>query len=319
MRALLVTEFGVQPTLQDIDAPVPGREEVAIAVSACGLNFADLLMIKGSYQETPPVPFSPGLEVAGRISSIGEDVEGLQVGDRVAAFVGAGGLAETVTCSVDRVTALPDSMDNVTAAGFQIAYGTSHLALTRRARLQKGEMVLVLGAAGGVGRTAVEIATTMGARVVAVARGTEKLKVAAAAGAEVTIDSDQDDLLTAFRNEGPIDVVYDALGGTIGEAALRALAPEGRHLLIGFASGDLPTIKPNHLLVKNTDVIGFYWGGYLKFHPEALRDSLSELMKWHAEGRISPHVSHVLPFDEVHNGLDLLRGRKATGKVVIEI
>lgn len=298
---------------------MPSAGEVAISVSACGLNFADLLMIKGSYQETPEPPFSPGLEVSGRIAALGAGVDGLRVGDRVAAFVGAGGLAETVVCAADRVTLLPDSMDDVTAAGFQIAYGTSHLALTRRARLQGGETVLVLGAAGGVGRTAVEIAAAMGARVVAVARGRDKLRVATEAGADITIDSDREDLLPAFRAAGPIDVVYGALGGAIGEAALRALAPEGRHLLIGFASGDLPAIKPNHLLVKNTDVIGFYWGGYLKFRPDALRDSLSELMSWHAEGRLAPHVSHVVPFDQVQDGLALLKDRKATGKVVIEI
>ena len=319
MRALTVSEFNKEPAIGEVETPIPGPDQVAISVKACGLNFADLLMMQGTYQETPPLPFTLGLEVAGRVSALGTNVSGLSLGQRVAAYVGAGGLADTVITSPDRVIALPGSMDDVTAAGFLIAYATSHLALKRRARLKPGEKLLVLGAAGGVGRTAVEIGAAMGAHVVGVARGSERLEAVKAAGAHEVIDGKNDGLFTTFRASGPFDVVYDAIGGETGEAAMRALSPEGRHLLIGFASGDLPRIKPNHLLVKNTEVIGFYLGNYLQFAPGVLRDSILELTEWHDAGRISPHVSHELPFEQCLEGLDLLRRRKATGKIVITL
>ena len=214
---------------------------------------------------------------------------------------------------------VPDTLSDEQAAGFQIAYGSSHLALTRRARLQAGETLVVLGAAGGVGLTAVEIAHEMGARVIAVARGAEKLEIARAAGADVTIDSNTDDLKDRLKAAGPVHVVYDAVGGAMGEAAFSALAPEGRYLVIGFASGDIPKLRLNHALVKNIDLMGFYWGAYAKFDPVALRDSMTELFDWAAEGRITPHVSHVLPLARAQDGLDLLRNRQATGKVVITL
>ena len=214
---------------------------------------------------------------------------------------------------------IPDTMDDVTAAAFPIAYGTSHLGLTRRARLTEGETLVVLGAAGGVGLTAVEIGKTLGAHVIAVARGDAKLSAAKAAGADVTIDASTDDLRAALKPHGPINVVYDPVGGAMGEAALRSLAPEGRYLVIGFASGDVPALRANHLLVKNIDVVGFYWGGYRAFEPTALTSSLAELTRWHAEGRIKPHISHTLPIAELDSALDLLRSRKATGKVVLTL
>jgi NADPH2:quinone reductase len=241
------------------------------------------------------------------------------VGDRIAAFCGQGGLAEYASIASSSCIVLPETMPSEIAAGFQIAYGTSHLALTRRARLQAGETLVVLGAAGGVGLTAVEIGHAIGARVIGVARGAKKRAIAERAGARITFDADADDLRDALKKAGPVDVVYDAVGGALGEAALRSLAPEGRFLSIGFASGDVPKPRLNHLLVKNIDVIGFYWGGYMRFNPEALRASLSELMTWHAEGRLRPHISRVLPFEQVEDGLELLRNRIATGKVVVEI
>ncbi len=286
---------------------------------ACGLNFADLLMIKGSYQETPARPFVPGMEVCGEIIAVGQEVSGFSVGDRIVAFCGSGGLAEEAVVSAARCRKVPPSMPDAVAAGFQIAYGTSHLALTRRARLQAGETLVVLGAAGGVGLTAVEIGHAMGARVIAVARGAEKQKIAREAGADETLDAGTEDLRGALKALGSADVVYDAVGGALGEAALRAMKPEGRFLAIGFASGDVPVAKLNHLLVKNVDVIGLYWGGYLKFAPNVLTDSLGELMEWHADGRIRPHVSHILPFEQALEGLDLLKTRQATGKVVITL
>lgn len=319
MRALLVSSHESADFTEGWTVPPPGPEEIRVKVSACGLNFADLLMIKGTYQDTPPLPFVPGLEVAGTILSLGDAVQGFTVGDRISAYCGAGGLAEEVNVHAARCRKVPDSMSDDVAAGFQIAYGTSHLALTRRARLQANETLVVLGAAGGVGLTAVEIGKALGARVIGVARGTEKLNIARAAGADETLDAGTDDIRGALKALGGADVIYDAVGGDLGEAALRALKPEGRFLAIGFASGTVPKPKLNHLLVKNIDVIGFYWGGYLSFAPQALNDSLAELMDWHRDGRISPHISHKLPFDQALDALDLLKTRQATGKVVVTL
>ena len=319
MRALLVSSHESADFTEGWTVPPPGPEEIRVKVSACGLNFADLLMIKGTYQDTPPLPFVPGLEVAGTILSVGDEVQGFALGDRVSAYCGAGGLAEEVNVHASRCRTVPENMSDEVAAGFQIAYGTSHLALTRRARLQAHETLVVLGAAGGVGLTAVEIGKALGARVIGVARGAEKLNIARAAGADETLDAGTDDLRGALKALGGADVIYDAVGGGLGEAALRSLRPEGRFLAIGFASGTVPKPKLNHLLVKNIDVIGFYWGGYLSFAPQALNDSLAELMAWHRDGRISPHISHKLPFDQALEALDLLKTRQATGKVVVTL
>ena len=203
------------------------------------------------------------------------------------------------------------------AAGFQVAYGTSHVALNHKAKLLPGETLLVLGAAGGVGLTAVEIGKAMGARVIACARGREKLDAAEAAGADHLLDSDTADIREEVKALGGADVVYDPVGGDQFTAAFRATNPGGRIVVIGFASGTVPPIPANHLMVKNIDILGLNWGGYLQFAPEVLDDSLATLFGWYAEGRLRPHVSHVLPLDRVDEGLDLLRRRKTTGKVVI--
>jgi len=210
-------------------------------------------------------------------------------------------------------------MSFVQAASFQIAYGTSHLALDHRARLQPGETLLVLGAAGGVGLTAVEIGKHMGARVIASARGQARLAIAQRAGADVLVDSDTADLRDRLRAEGGVDVVFDTVGGPAFLQALRATRPEGRLLCVGFAGGDVPQIPANLLLVKNLSVIGLYWGGYLAFRPEVLTASMATLFGWFGDGILRPHISHVLPLDRAAEGLDLLRGRKATGKVVVTL
>ncbi len=319
MHALVVESLGATPTWGVTDRPEPGAGELRIRVLAAALNFADTLMIDGTYQETPPCPFVPGMEVCGIVDAIGEESGSFRTGARIASFCGHGGLAEFVVVSEDRCFPVPDTMDDMTAAAFPIAYGTSHLALTRRARLAAGETLVVLGAAGGVGLTAVEIGKALGARVVAVARGDAKREAAMRAGADAAIDGDAPDLREALKAEGPVHVVYDPVGGATGEAALRALAPEGRYLVIGFASGDLPSLRPNHLLVKNVDVIGFYWGGYRTFAPDILMDSLAQLTGWHSQGKIRPQISHVLPMARANDGLDLLRRREATGKVVLTL
>ena len=318
MRAFQVTGFDTPPGFADLPKPSPASGQVLIRVAACGLNFADLLMAKGTYQETPEPPFTLGLEVSGTVVAGANDVGHLPVGTRVLCFAGQGGLAEYLCMDAARCRPLPKGMPDTIAAGFQVAYGTSRLALTRRARMQPGETLLVLGAAGGVGLTAVEVGKAMGARVIAVARGAEKLEVAKRAGADHLIDAGAD-LTAELRALGGVDVIYDPIGGDATVAALRALKPEGRLIVIGFASGDVPALKANHLLVKNQDVLGFYWGGYLNFNPGALMDSLDELMAWHADGTLSPHISHILPFDRVEEGLDMLRNRTSTGKVVIAV
>ncbi|MGR3622919.1 NADPH:quinone oxidoreductase family protein [Pseudophaeobacter sp.] len=316
MLAYRINEFDAPPSLETLDCPEPGPDQIKIRIRACGLNFADLLLQKGTYQDTPPLPFTPGLEVAGEVITCGTKVRNLTQGDRIAVFCGQGGLAQEGVFDANRAVRIPDSMSFEDAAALQVAYGTSHVALDHCAGLQPGETLLVTGAAGGVGLTAVEIGKLMGARVIAHARGAGKLEVARAAGADHLIE-DAQDLRLAVKELGGADVVYDAVGGDVWKAAFRATNPGGRLLPIGFASGEVPQIPANHLLVKNLTVIGFYIGGYMKSHPEVMRSSIATLMEWHSEGRIHPHISHVLPLDRVTEGLELLRSRTSTGKVVI--
>lgn len=317
MRAYHVAAPGAAAALSEISRPSPRAGELLVRIEACGLNFADLLILEGQYQEMPEAPFTLGMEVAGTVEATGPGVTTPVPGTRVAVFGGHGGLAEYGCFPAERAVTLPDSMDAVAGAAFQIAYGTSHVALSHRARLAPGERLLVLGAAGGVGLTAVEIGRAMGAEVIACARGAEKLEVARRAGAHHLVPADPETLRDDVRALGGADVVYDPVGGPLFEAAFRACRPEARLLSIGFASGEVPRIKANHLLVKNLTVMGIYWGGYLHFRPGVVRESLAELMRWHGEGHLAPHVSHVLPLERVEEGLTLLRERRSTGKVVI--
>ena len=319
MKAYRVLSHDTAPSFETVSVPDPQAGEIRVAIQACGLNFADLLMVTGTYQDTPSLPFTLGMEVAGEVDAVGDGVTGFAVGDRVAVFGGQGGLAQYGCFDAQRAVKLPEAMSMVDAAAFQIAYGTSHLALDHRARLDPGETLLVLGAAGGVGLTAVEIGKLMGATVVACARGAEKLKVAKRAGADHLIDAETQDIRAEMKAIGGADVVYDPVGGEQFTAAFRACKPEARVLTIGFASGTVPQIKANHLLVKNLSVLGVYWGGYLQFKPEVVTNSLATLLKWYETGTLTPHVSHVLPLSDVADGLELLRSRKSTGKVVIEI
>ena len=319
MKSLQIKTLGAAPVWTETGTPIPASGEILVRIKACGLNFADTLMIEGKYQDMPPLPITMGMEVAGIVEALGPDTTGPAPGTRVAIYGGSGGLAEYGCFPVERVVALPETMSFEDAAALQIAYGTSHVALQHKARLAPGETLLVLGAAGGVGLTAVEIGKLMGARVIACARGAEKLEIARHAGADHVIDSGSDDLREVVKSLGGADVVYDPVGGDLFTAAFRACKPEARILLIGFASGKLPEVKPNHMLVKNIDLMGFYWGGYLKFRPEVITESLAQLVAWHGEGRIKPHISHLLPLARAEEGLDLLRSRRSTGKVVITI
>lgn len=317
MRAFQLSRIGTPPSLETLPPPSPGPGEVCLQIAACGLNFADLLQQDGKYQEHPALPYTLGMELAGTVIAQGPGVSAPALGSRVAVFGTHGGLAEQGCFPAARCLPLPDAVSFEEAAALQIAYGTGHLALERRARLHRGETLLVLGAAGGVGLAAVEIGKRMGARVIASARGAERLEIARRAGADHLIDSDAPDLRGALKALGGVDVVYDPVGGPAFTEALSATRPEGRLLAIGFAAGEVPQIPANHLLVKNLSVIGLYWGGYLTFAPEALSESLATLFGWLAEGSLHPHISHRLPLDRAAEGMELLRSRKATGKVVI--
>lgn len=317
MLAFRLAELGLAPELTHVAAPKPGAGEAGLRIVACALNFADLLMVEGRYQERHALPFTLGMEVSGVVESLGPNVDGPAIGTRVAVFAGQGGLAEYGCFAADRCVTIPDKMSFEQAAAFQIAYGTSHLALTRRAALRKGETLLVTGAAGGVGLTAVEIGKLLGARVIAVARGADKLAVARAAGADHLIDSDSADLVGQLKALGGIDVAYETIGGTVFDAALRAMRPEGRLMTIGFAGGTVPLVPANILLVKNITLIGLYWGGYASFAPQTLAASLAEMLGWFEAGRLTPHISHVLPLSRAPEALALLKDRKSSGKVVV--
>ncbi|MEM9350505.1 MAG: NADPH:quinone oxidoreductase family protein [Pseudomonadota bacterium] len=319
MRALQVIEFKTPPEITEVETPEPAPGEVRIKVAACGLNFADLLMIRGEYQETPRPPFTLGLEAAGTIDAAGPGPSELALGQRVAVFGGSGGLAEYLTAPSVLCVPLPDEMSFEDAAAFQIAYGTSHMALTHRAGLKSGEKLLVLGAAGGVGLTAVEVGAVLGTEVIAVARGADKLAVAKSAGAHHLLDATDPDLAEKLKAFGGIDVIYDPVGGDLATTSLKAAARGARFLVIGFASGTVQEVKLNHLLVKNIAVHGFYWGGYLAFDPGPLRKSMTELFGLYASGKLKPHIGLTVPLEEAPAALDKLRKRETTGKVVITL
>lgn len=319
MRAWQIRTLGGQPELGVQDDPIPAEGDALVRVMAAGLNFADLLMMNGKYQVRPRLPFVPGMEFAGVIEALGPGTDGPGPGTRVLGVCGVGALAERLCLRADRLSALPDAMSFDEAAGFPIAHGTSHLALSHKARLQPGETLFVTGAAGGVGLTAVEIGKRLGATVIASARGPERLRVAQAVGADHLIDSEAPGLTDALRSLGGIDVVYDAVGGPAFDEALRACKPDGRLLAIGFASGQVPQIPANILLVKNLTVSGFWYGGYEMHAPALVAKSMAELLRWRAEGGLRTHVGQSLPFEAFPEGLDLLRTRRATGKVVIRV
>lgn len=324
MRAILCSDWGEPETLTlgEAPSPVAGPGEVSVRVRAAGVNFADIVMVRGQYQEKPTLPFSPGLEAAGEVLTVGAGVTGIAPGDRVMAVPGVGAFAEEVVAPADGVFPLPEGMDFITAAAFPIAYGTSYLALTDRGALQAGETLLVLGAGGGVGLTAVECGKALGATVIAAASTQEKLDLAKAHGADHGINYVDEDLRAAVRRltEGRgADVVYDPVGGEASKAAMRSLARKGRLLVIGFAAGDIPQFPANYLLVKHISVVGVYWGSYRVNEPELFRASFDELTKWYAEGRLKPHVSQVFPLARAPEALGVMDGRRATGQLVIDI
>ena len=320
MRAALCKEFGTPPKLKvdNIDVPTLGKGEVRIEVHACGINFADVLIVQGKYQVKPPLPFVPGGEVAGVVSEIAPDVTNFELGQRVLGMSSQGGFAEEVVVDARRVSGIPDVMDFKTGASFAVTYGTAHLALDHRAHLTSGETLLVLGASGGVGLTAVEIGKAMGATVIGAASTAEKLKIVRDHGADHLINYVEDDLRERVKEiVGGIDVVYDPVGGEPFLQALRCMNWEGRIIVIGFAGGTIQKIPANYLLLKNCAAVGAYWGPYMDKKPKVLLRSLSTLIDWFEAGRLAPHISASYPLENADAALALLYERKATGKVVL--
>ncbi|MBS28862.1 MAG: zinc-binding dehydrogenase [Alphaproteobacteria bacterium] len=324
MRAIVCEDWGDPADLKigELPDPEPGAGQVKIRMRAAGVNFADSVLVRGHYQEKPELPFAPGLEGAGEVLELGEGVTGFAPGDRVMAVLSAGGYAEQAVCDATNVFPIPEGMDAATAAAFPVAYGTSHLALVHRGDLKAGETLLVLGAGGGVGLTAVECGKALGATVIAAASSAEKLELARERGADHLINYAEDDLRAAARKltDGRgVDVVYDPVGGDLSLTAMRSLAWCGRLLVIGFAGGNVPQFPANYLLVKNIAMIGVYWGAYRQREPEIFRDGFAELGRWWTGGRLKPHVSQTLPLSDVPKAIAMLEGRKATGRLVIDI
>ena len=322
MKAVLARAFAPleQLVLEEIPARNAGPGEVAIAVRACGVNFFDALIVQGKYQSRPPLPFSPGGEVAGVVRGVGAGVSGFADGTRVLAFTGHGGYAGEVIVDAASVVALPEQMDFVTAAGFPITYATSCHALKDRGQLRSGETLLVLGAAGGVGLAAVEIGKILGARVIACASSDEKLALAREHGADALINYAASDLRERIREVTAgkgVDVVYDPVGGGYAEPALRSLAAGGRYLVIGFASGEIPKIALNLLLLKVVSLVGVFWGAFAKAQPQRNAANLAELFRWYTQGRLRPHVSATFPLERYREALDAVVQRKVVGKVVL--
>jgi NADPH2:quinone reductase len=325
MKAVLCRAFGTPETLSFEDVPsLPvGPGEVRIRIRACGLNFADTLMVAGQYQVKPPFPFTPGIEIAGEIAEIGPGVTTLRPGMRVVSYLrAAGGFAEELVVGDALVVPIPDTMDFVTAAAFPVAYGTSHFALTHRGNLRPGETLLVLGAAGGVGLTAVEIGKHLGARVIAAAGGAEKCAVTREYGADEVIDYRREnirDRVRALTDGAGVDVVYDPVGGDAFDQALRAVNWEARMLIVGFASGRVPAIPANLVLVKNVSIIGVVWGAQSERDPAFSAGKLRELLRWWEQGKLRPRVATTFPLHDVAEAMRALLSRAHAGKIVLTV
>lgn len=322
MRAVLCTAFEGHEALEVGDAPsrAPGPGEVRIAIHAAGLNFADTLMVEGSYQVKPELPFVPGLEAAGEVIEVGEGVTRVKPDDRVAATFEYGAFAEEAIAREIDTYPIPDAMPFEIAAAFPVAYGTSHVGLCRRARLLAGETLLVHGAAGGVGLTAVEIGKKLGATVIATAGSAEKLEVARVHGADHLVNYRDQDLRGAIKDltgGRGADVIFDPVGGEVFDASLRSIAWEGRLLVVGFASGQIASAPANYLLVKNCAAMGVFWGAYRQRDPQVIAESMAELLNWYAAGALKPLVSRIYDLGEAGQAMADMRARRSTGKLVV--
>ena len=322
MKAVLCKEYGPPEKLvyEDVPALKPAAGQVVVAVKAAGVNFPDTLIIQGKYQFKPEPPFSPGGEVAGIIKEIGEGVTGVKVGDRVIAASTFGGFAQEMLADADKLIPMADGMDFVPASGFVLTYGTSYHALKDRAQLKPGETLLVLGAAGGVGLSAIQIGKQMGARVIAAASSAAKLDVCKRNGADELIDYSSEDLRSRIKvitGGRGVDVVYDPVGGPYSEQALRDTAWKGRFLVVGFAAGDIPRIPLNLALLKGCSIVGVFWGAFTRNEQALNRRNNEELMQMYTAGKIKPHIHATYPLSRAAEALNEVLSKRVSGKVVL--
>ena len=322
MKAVRCNDWGPPESLVVTDLPdlQPGPGEVVVDVKAAGVNFPDVLTVQGKYQYKPELPFTPGNEFAGVVRAVGPGVTAYAPGQGVIGFTRTGGFAEQALAPLESLLPVPEGMDFDTAAAITLTYGTSYHAVADRGALQPGETMLVLGAAGGVGLAAIEIGKALGARVIAAASSDEKLAVCKAHGADELINYEREDLREAIKaataGRGP-DVIYDPVGGRYSEPAFRSIAWRGRHLVVGFAAGEIPRLPWNLMLLKGASVVGVFWGDFTRKEPAAHQAAMQRLMDWMAEGKLRPLVSKRYPLEQTAQALNDMAGRKVVGKVVI--
>jgi NADPH2:quinone reductase len=324
MKAVLCKAYGPPESLvvEEVPSPIAGPGEVVVSVKTASVNFPDVLIIQNKYQVKPPLPFSPGSELAGVVKSVGDGVTRWKPGDPVMAITGYGAFAEEVKVDVNRLLPIPAGMDFVSAAAFGLTYATSEHALCDRGDLKAGETLLVLGASGGVGIAAIEIGKVLGARVIACASTDDKLAVCREHGADDTINYATEDLrerIKAITGGKGADVVYDPVGGSYTELALRSIAWRGRLLVVGFAAGDIPKIPLNLTLLKGCAIIGVFWGEFTRREPQRFLAAMDKLGRWFAEGKLKPHVSGTFPLERAADALAMMAGRNVKGKVVLTV
>ena len=322
MRAVLCKELGLPEKLvvEEVASPTAGKGQVVLSVKACGVNFPDTLIIQGKYQFKPELPFSPGGEVAGVVKEVGEGVTAVKPGDRVIASSTWGGFAEELVVEADRTIPMPEAMDFVPASAFVLTYGTSYHALKDRGQLQAGETLLVLGASGGVGISAIQIGKMMGARVIAAASTDQKLQVCKDNGADEVINYAEEDLRARVKeltSKKGVDVIYDPVGGPFSELALRDMAWKGRFLVVGFAAGEIPKVPLNLTLLKGCSIVGVFWGAFTRKEPENNRRNNEELLQYFVEGKVKPHIYATYPLEEAAQALNDVMHKRVSGKVVL--
>ena len=322
MKAVLCKQYGLPDTLvlEDIASPLPAAGQVVVSMKAAGVNFPDALIIQGKYQVKPPLPFSPGTELAGVVKTVGEGVQHPKPGDAVIAYAGHGGYAEEVVVDARACIPMPPGVDFKIGASFMMTYGTSYHALKDRALLKAGETLLVLGAAGGVGSAAVELGKLMGARVIAAASSDDKLEACKQLGADASINYSNEDLRAGVKritSGRGVDVVYDPVGDRFAEPAMRDMAWGGRYLVIGFAGGEIPKIPLNLPLLKGFSIVGVFWGNFTRKEPQKHEANVRELLTWIAEGKLKPLISAAYPLAQAARALKDMMERKVKGKVVL--
>jgi len=324
VKAVLCKQYGPPETLvvEELPSPRAGPGEAVVSVKAASVNFPDVLIIQNKYQFKPPLPFSPGSELAGVVKEVGAGVSSVRPGDKVMAFTTYGAFAEEVKTDAARLLPIPEGMDYESAAAFVLTYGTSDHALRDRGSLQAGETLLVLGAAGGVGLAAIEIGKALGARVIACASSDEKLAVCREHGADATINYAAEDLrerIKSLTGGQGVDVIYDPVGGAYTEPAFRSIAWRGRLLVVGFAAGEIPKLPLNLALLKGAAVVGVFWGDFARREPKAFAGSIARLGWWFREGKLHPHVSKIFPLEKAADALRLMAARQVKGKVVLAV